>query len=197
MNDVQAALVRFFRGLADGKRLQVAGRLAGGRLSVEQLAAELREKPADIQHHLARLAEAGLVTGPSGPGQSYRLRLDHVHSLAGQVLAREQTHVPADAAGDATEHKVLRDFLRPDGTIRDLPAQEKKFQVLLRYAWRQFEPGRRYSEKEVNAYLQRLHPDSAALRRGMVDSGLLMRSARPGSPSEYWKAEPATTAAPV
>lgn len=179
-------LLSFFKALASADRLRVAGRLAEGPLPAEQLAAALTERPRDVQRHLARLAEAGLVDGPTGAAQTYRLRLDHIHALAGRLLAHERTRVPPEAAADDFEHKVLREFLRPDGSIRELPASDKRFLVIVRYALRAFEPGRRYTEKEVNAALKALHPDSATLRRAMIDNRWLER-ARNGT--AYWLKE--------
>jgi hypothetical protein len=72
---------------------------------------------------------------------------------------------------------VLRAFVE-DGRLVSIPAQEKKRQVILRYlAETVFEPGREYSEKEVNQRLGALHPDVASLRRYLVDAHFLARSA--------------------
>jgi hypothetical protein len=179
------ALLDFLRGLADARRLQIVGRLAGGRYSVEQLAEMLSEKPATIQRQLDQLIQLNLVDGPESKAQTYRLRLDRIHALAGQVLAHPRTPVPAGAAADDYEHTVLREFLLPDGGIREFPAQEKKFQVVVRYALRAFEAGQRYTEKEVNERLKRLNRDSATLRRAMIDYGLMQREA---GGRAYWRA---------
>jgi hypothetical protein len=178
------ALVSFFQALADPRRLQIAGRLAGAQHTVDELAALLAAKPAAVQKQLDYLVHADLAEGPSGLQQRYRLRLDRIHALAGQVLGRKPVEVPPGAAADAYERKVLREFLRADGTIRDFPMGEKRFMVLVRYALRALEPGRRYTEKQVNARLQRLHPDSALLRRAMVDHGLVQREANGAA---YWR----------
>ena len=47
---------------------------------------------------------------------------------------------------------------------------------------RVFEVGVRYPEREVNALLAVWHPDTAALRRYLVDEGLLTREA-----GLYWR----------
>jgi len=74
--------------------------------------------------------------------------------------------------------------VHPDGTIKSFPAQEKKFQVLLRYVLDAFEPGRRYSEKQVNQLLSRYSKDTAALRRGLIEYTLVAREANSGA---YWR----------
>jgi len=179
-----AAVVAFFKSLSDVRRLQVAGRLAAGNQTVAQLAEALGEPPAAIRRHLEALRAAGLVAGPLGPAQAYRLCRDHIHSLAAQVLARPTVAVPE--TDDEFAAKVLRDFLTPDGAFRELPAQEKKFLVLLPYALLVFEPGGRYTEKEVNARLQRLHPDTATLRRALIDHQWMQREANGAT---YWRSE--------
>lgn len=188
--DLQPELLAFFKALADPTRLRLAGLLAERPRTAEQLAAALGARPVALQKHLARLVEAGLVDGPTGAAQTYRLRLDQIHATAGRLLAHEKTEVPPEAAADDFEHKVLAEFLRPDGTIKDLPASEKRFMVIVRYALNQaFAPGRRYTEKEVNAALKALHPDSATLRRAMIDHRLLERVP---NGAEYWLREAAT-----
>lgn len=186
--ETQPELMQFFKGLADGARLQIAGRLAASSATAEQLADTLGHKPAAVTHHLTRLVEAGLVEAPHEPAGAYRLRLDHIHAMAGRWLTRASDAGPESTGADDFERRVLRDWLRADGAIREFPAQEKKFQVLVRYAAREFVPERRYTEKEVNTLLKRLHPDSASLRRALVDGGLLARAVKPGAPSEYWRA---------
>jgi hypothetical protein len=46
---------------------------------------------------------------------------------------------------------------------------------LLRFVAERFEPGRAYGEPEINALLREVHDDHAALRRYLVDAGLLVR----------------------
>ncbi|MEP7358220.1 MAG: DUF2087 domain-containing protein [Anaerolineales bacterium] len=168
-------LRQFFTGLADAGRLRVAGQLAAGDATAEALAAALGETPAAVTRHLAMLERMGLVAGPSGAAQTYRLRLDAIHGLAAQVLARPQTVVPDDAAEDEYDRKALKDFLTPEGRLKEVPVPERKFMAVLRYIFKAFEPGRDYSEKEVNAVLEAFHPDFATLRRALIDRRMLER----------------------
>jgi hypothetical protein len=57
---------------------------------------------------------------------------------------------------------------------------------VLGYVVKTFEPGQRYTEKQVNEKLQLFHRDSASLRRYLVDAGLLQRSS---GGREYWRAD--------
>src|SRR5215831_13655340 len=84
------ALLGFFKALADQTRLRIAGLLAREPRSGEQLASLLDIRPATVSHHLAKLAEAGLVSSRTeGHSKFYSLRLDAVRATAGQLLAKD------------------------------------------------------------------------------------------------------------
>ena len=73
--------------------------------------------------------------------------------------------------------KVLRAFVR-DGRLVSIPAKPKKRELLLSFILEQsFPEDREYEEKEVNQRLGLFHRDVAALRRYLVDTGLMTRSA--------------------
>ena len=172
-----AELLAFFKALADGTRLKIVGLLAQEPRTVEQLAALLDLQSSTVSHHLARLSEAGLV---SAQAQSYynvyRLESGALEEMARRLLARETLPaVVADVDADAYDRKVWRDYSGPDGRLRQLPTQRKKFEAVLRHVVKPFEPGVRYSEKRVNEILSQYHEDTAALRRGLVDTGMMDR----------------------
>lgn len=87
---------------------------------------------------------------------------------------------------DAYDRKVLETFTDAEGRITAIPSQNKKFLVLLRYVLEAFEKGQRYSEKEVNAILERYHEDTALLRRALVDYGYMQRE---GGGKAYWRVD--------
>lgn len=80
------------------------------------------------------------------------------------------------------DQQVLRNFLTPDGRLHTIPTKRAKLLVVLDHLAQQFEPGRTYPEKEVNAILERFHPDVAALRRYLVDDQFLTREE-----GVYWR----------
>ena len=84
----------------------------------------------------------------------------------------------ADEREDAAfEAKVIRSFIR-DGRLTNIPARERRRQVLYRFLRDQiFTEERAYPENEVNQRLALFHPDVATIRRGMVDAGLVTRAA--------------------
>lgn len=91
------------------------------------------------------------------------------------------TDAPAIDLGPDTA-RVLRAFVK-DGRITAIPSKHGKRQLLLDWLAQDFEPGRRYSESMVNLIIGRRHPDTAALRRYLVDDGFMDRAN-----GEYWRA---------
>jgi hypothetical protein len=59
-----------------------------------------------------------------------------------------------------------------DGRLIGLPAKRSRRLPLLDLAAQAFEPGETYSAREVDEALARWHPDTAALRRYLVDEGV-------------------------
>jgi hypothetical protein len=76
----------------------------------------------------------------------------------------------------------LRPFVS-DGRITVMPAKRAPRLLLLDQVAQAFEPGRRYDEAIVNGVLKTVTDDHAALRRYLVDEGLLSRT-RDGT---YWR----------
>ena len=177
-------LLTFFKALADGSRLKIVGLLARQPYSVEQLAALLEVRPSTISHHLKLLAEAGLVSAHSESYYNiYRLEQGALDDMAQRLLSRAT--LPAEAAEvdmDAYKHKVVADYSLPDGRLKTIPAQRKKLEAILQHVAQVFEPGERYSEKQVNEMLGRFHEDTATLRRELVGYGLVKREA-----GVYWR----------
>jgi len=76
----------------------------------------------------------------------------------------------------------MRAFVR-DGRLRSIPAARAKRLVILEVLAQELEPGRHYTEREVDAVLHAFHADHAALRRYLVEEGFLDRAG-----GEYWRA---------
>jgi biotin operon repressor len=179
-------LASFFRALSDVSRLKIAGLLAEGPLSVEQLAAMLGLRPSTISHHLGRLAKAGLVSARAeGYYSVYSFDASALEAMARKLLAPE-TLPTAAALADRSgyDRKVLGDFLYPNGRLKSIPAQHKKLLVVLRHLAASFDPDKRYWERQVNEILGRFHADTATLRRELVGAGFLEREA-----GQYWRTE--------
>ena len=179
-------LLSFYKALADANRLKIVGLLAGRSYSVEELAALLDLRPSTVSHHLAKLAEAGLVTAQAESYYNvYRLEEHALEERARRLLSREDfTTAVAELDLDGYDRKVIADYTRRDGSLKTIPAQRKKLEAVLRYIVRAFEPGKRYSERKVNEILRRFYADTASLRRELVGSGLMQRE---GGGGMYWR----------
>jgi len=87
----------------------------------------------------------------------------------------EHAHLPPD------QRRVMDAFV-VDGRLTRVPARHAKRLVVLDWLAQSFEPGRRYTEREVNETLAARHPDVATLRRHLVEEEMLSREA-----GEYWR----------
>jgi hypothetical protein len=180
MNEIMSASQAFM----DEDRLRIAGLLAVEPLTAAQVAERLSLHPAKVQRHLEVLGDMGLVKEQAG---SYRLDVAGLNALSQRLLAdRSKGKLDESFEGDEYDRKVLRDYMQSDGRLKQIPSQHKKLLVILRYLAGRFEPGVRYSEKDVNAMLKPVHDDTAALRRYLVDEGFLAREA-----GIYWRTESA------
>jgi len=179
-------LVTFFKALADANRVKIVGLLSHKPCSVEELAALLDLKPSTVSHHLAKLAQVGLVHARAdGYYNVYELNEKALQTRARSLFSQESLAASvADVDADAYDRKVIADYSRKDGSLKTIPAQRKKLEVILRYVVRDFEPNKRYSEKKVNEILGRYHADTASLRRELVGYGLMKREGGGGS---YWR----------
>jgi DNA-binding HxlR family transcriptional regulator len=179
-------LVDFYKALADSNRLKIVGLLANHVYSVEELAALLGLKPSTVSHHLAKLTQVGLVSAKTESYYNvYRLEEKALEEKTRRLLSREDFQTAAaDVDVDAYDHKVVADYKRRDGSLKTIPAQRKKLEAVLRHVVQAFEPGKRYSEKQVNRILSGFHEDTASLRRELVGYGLMKRE---GGGGDYWR----------
>jgi hypothetical protein len=162
--------------LADPVRLKVVAALALGAGTIEDVAAAAGLSLKDVALAARRLARAGLV---HRDGHALALHTERFGAAA--RAAAESAPVPEPLSSDPAEDAVLSAFVR-DGRLVSIPAQRTKRRVVLEHLVRVFEPGIQYPEREVNALLAVWHADVAALRRHLVDEGLLSREA-----GVYWR----------
>lgn len=155
--------------LADPERRRVVAALILGASTTAELQ---RDAGLDLRAAvtaLHRLEDRGLVVRDGD--RAYLLE------EAFTVAARASAATPGEAVDDRLDpevSRVLRSFVR-GGRITQIPMQHKKRRILLDWLVQDFEPGEKYSEPRVNLILGQRHPDTAALRRGLVDEQLLAR----------------------
>ncbi|MGY1813541.1 DUF2087 domain-containing protein [Blastococcus sp. SYSU D00820] len=162
--------------LADPVRLKVVAALALGAGTIEEVAAASGLGLKEVALAARRLARGGLVRRD---GHVLELLADRFGAAA--RAAAEAAPAPEPLSDDPAEAAVLGAFVR-DGRLVSIPAQAAKRRIVLEHLVRVFDVGVRYPEREVNALLAVWHPDTAALRRYLVDGGLLSREA-----GLYWR----------
>ncbi len=179
------ARAQFFKALGHPVRLLILNLVKLKPRHGEELAMILNLNPATISHHLALLTGAGLLTVKKDQYyQVYSPVETALQQPLGELIQVTSTGLPLQVQEDAFRQKVLRTFFR-HGRLLQIPAQLKKWQVVLEHVVQEFEPGRRYSEQEVNLALLEFNEDVATLRRGLVDEGLMQREH-----GVYWRLPP-------
>lgn len=79
---------------------------------------------------------------------------------------------------------LVGQFFRADGTLTHIPAKASRKVAVLEVISKEFATGTKYSEKEVNEMILKFHPDTAAIRRHMIEYKILERDRE----SNYWLA---------
>jgi len=161
--------------LAEPERLRVVAALALGAAEFDEIVRVSGLPAPRVAKAIRRLESAGLVS--TVEGGAHRLRAELF-----KHAAREAAPGPEDlGVVDPADEAVLRAFFR-GGRLTHFPTAQGKLAIVLRHIVTSFEPGVRYPERDVNAILAAFHPDHAALRRYLVDEGLLTRNA-----GVYWR----------
>lgn len=195
MSVEQRRLLRLtFKALADDTRLRMLGLLSRREHSVRELAGLLGSlSEPTVSHHLARLRALGLVTvRAEGTRRFYateakqlerfKRAVNNLETLAPEVLEPDDAWISALGL-PADDEKVLKTNTL-GGRLKQIPSKQKKKLVILRWLATMFEEEVRYTERQVGTKLGRIHDDTAALRRGLVDFGYLHRE--PGG-GKYWR----------
>jgi hypothetical protein len=170
LSDSQKRILECFRqGLEDA---EIAKELDIGLSTIRSYRFAFREKAkaAKVFLALTRLVEEGA----RGKGN-----LVPIHRTAIQVDERY-------AITEEEESVLVAEYFSGEGPLlklKSFPKGEKKKIVILRKLAGLFKPDCRFTEKEVNETLFRIYPDTATLRRYLVEYGFLDRE--PGG-FAYW-----------
>jgi len=183
MTEQQA--LALFKCLADKSRLQILKSLAREDMYVERLAERLGLTPPTISFHLKKLADVGAV-------RSYKTQYYTMYALQEGIfrttilslLLEESDEADLQAQRDeAYRQKVLKTFFEY-GKLKSIPTQKKKERIILEELVKAFEPGRTYTEREVNIILADFHDDFCTLRRDMIGEKLMARELQ-----TYWRVD--------
>ncbi len=164
------------RIVSDPLRLSLLGRAAEGTLSIDEIADNLDVPKRKVAEALGKLRAAGLIDA------EMRLVASRLRGIAATLpTAEEADGRITEGPWSDEERVVLRRFF--SGTrLKEIPTGTQKRLLVLERLVQEFEPGLRYQEQDVNFRLQLFHPDYAALRRYMIDEGLMTRAE-----GVYWR----------
>jgi len=171
------------KALADQSRLAIVGSLLERPQYVEEIAQRHDLAPSTASFHLRKLEKAGLV---SSRKEQYYVVFRTNDEIFNTTLHEIVSAHPAgremqDDRMEAYRRKVLDSFFR-NGRLEKLPAQHKKRLIVLEQFALRFESGRRYEEQEVTGLIMPLFEDYCAIRRLLVDEGLIRRDG-----AQYWR----------
>jgi biotin operon repressor len=150
---------------------------------VERLSERLSLSPSTISFHLKKLEDAGIVY--SVKDQYYQ-----IYHLVENVLKENILDLIKDESSEAAlqkerdenyAKKVVENFFEY-GKLKTIPAQRKKRLIVLGEILKEFEIGKKYSEKEVNLTIANFHDDFCTLRRELIAERLMDRNG-----TEYWR----------
>lgn len=165
----------YLRLVVDPIRLAVLGAASLGAIDVDAIADRLDVDPRRVTKELGKLIDAGLI-------RDGRLEQEAVREVARSLPQHEEASAEVvEGPWNAEESRVLSNFFRGSRLI-EIPSQQSKRRIVLERLAMEFEPGVRYDEREVNFTLQLFHADYAALRRYMVDEGIMTRAE-----GVYWR----------
>ena len=186
----KAELLLRLAALADDTRLRILEMFAArDELSAPEIMARLDLSQSSVSRHLKQLFAYVVESRAGGANKRYRLspaQFDLTFHAVKQLLTSEGASIeqPDERAGQPGD---LRRFMDRQGRITFFPVKLKDQLLILEYIAARFEPGRFYSEKEVNALIsqQITFQDYVTLRRSLCDFQFLDR-VRDGS--RYWRA---------
>ena len=79
-------------------------------------------------------------------------------------------------------NEQIQQFFRPDGSLISIPAKSVKRIAVLHHIALDLSPDTKYPEKDLNLIIAKYHDDTAAIRRYMIEYGILDRD----NESVYW-----------
>lgn len=174
--------IKLFKCLSDKSRLQILKSLAIEDMYVERLAERLDLTPATISFHLKKLADAGAVTSRRTQYYTmYSLCRDVFLSRILDIICTESDEADLQSQRDAEYRQRVIDSFFEYGRLKSIPAQRKKERIILEEIAKSFEPGRIYTEREVNIIIADFHDDFCTIRRDMIGEKLMERES-----GKYW-----------
>ncbi len=194
-------LLELAKTIGSSEQLALAGLLAarpGESIAVAGLLPQLPARTKNnLSRHFRQLEKAGFIqiqewqapkTGQEPEPSLVTFNPNYARQAQGMIAALRHV-ITLDT--DETKPLVmderaatLKRFMK-DGKLVGMPVQVKRQQYILEEVAKTFEPGIRYTEREVDAILKPIYEDYCTLRRSLVDFKYLHRAG-----GIYWKENP-------
>ncbi len=173
LSDTQKLLLACMRAGLDDKA--IAERMGITASTVRNHRFQMRERERQARVFLAIMT----VTGNEAPRRKPTEELMAVSRNAVQV---DERYALTQREYDEILAKYFPDG--PAGRLTEFPAREKRKMAILTHLTKRFEPGVRYTEKQVTEILKTAHADHATLRRYLIEYGFMDRER---DCSAYWR----------
>lgn len=169
--------------LLDLDRLAVAGALAARPMTTDEIVETTGRDRRVVLVALGDLRGAGLVRQLE---DRYSIDVEALRAAARDAAEVEIPMDPTIGFGMTDGEQQILGRYFSGRVLNEIPVQRVRRLVVLQRLALEFDIGRRYTEAEVNVILGAFHPDWSALRRGLVDEGMLDRQSRGGG-NLYWR----------
>lgn len=164
------------RALLDPIRLRVLGAALNESVSIADLSSRTGLESRDVAAAIGYLRGVGLLDDDGTVDQEV------LRGVARELPSdRGRLGEPVEGPWTEREAEILGRFF-DGGRLVEMPHSATKRRLVLEKIALDFEPGRRYAERDVNFRIQLVHADYAAVRRYLVDEGFMDRAE-----GSYWR----------
>lgn len=171
LSDHQKELLQYFyEGLTDKEIVKKIG--AGSTSTIRQHRFKFKEKEKQAKIFLA------LMQLLNNNKKNNHEELVPIHKGATMVDDRY-------AITFEEREKVLKTYFKQglDGPLDSFPSKEKRKIIVLQQIMNRFDRTKKYTEKEVNEILKKIHADYVTIRRYLIEYGFMDRNK---DCTEYW-----------
>ncbi|RXI99458.1 DUF2087 domain-containing protein [Anaerobacillus alkaliphilus] len=184
-------LVNFHKALADPTRIKILKLLANGPLHGQAIAGKLGLKAPTITHHITKLREVALITERRDKNTIYfylnEKTLQQKSDLSLKAILRIGSEGD-DELKTKDNSEVIKNFFTTEGKLKQIPSQRKKKLIVFTQLVKGLKAGVKYTEKEINEYIQKFHEDYATIRREFIMNHFMYREngIYELNPTEMW-----------
>ncbi len=163
--------------LAEESRRRVVAAMILGATELGDISKTSGVGEREVVDALDRLDNAGLVES-LGEGRFHLLEQAFKMAARNEADPTPSTEFPDHSP---EQQRILDQAFDGERLIR-MPSKWSHKLVVLDHLVQRFEPGEKYSERQVNAMLSKADTDTATLRRYLVDASMLDRAE-----GQYWR----------